>query len=54
LSPITTSFFTTWTQLDVPFGADRETVADCLAGLSDLLRISEIRQKALGDLYAHD
>ncbi len=38
-SPITTSLFTTWTQLDVPFGADRETLGDCLGGLSDLLQI---------------
>ena len=50
MSPITTSFFSTWTQLDVPFGADRETVGDCLAGLSDLLQIGEVQQKALGRL----
>jgi len=50
MSPLTTSYFSTWTQLDVPFGADRETVGDCLAGLSDLLQIGEVQQKALARL----
>ncbi len=50
MSPITSSFFTTWTQFDVRFGRDRETVADCLAGLSDILHIGETQQKALEHL----
>lgn len=47
MSPLTTSYFTTWTHLDAQFGSDRESVADCLAGVLDVFQIREIQQKAL-------
>lgn len=50
MSPITVSLFTTWTQFDVPCGSDRETIGDCFAALSGVLRIGEIREQAVDQL----
>jgi hypothetical protein len=37
ISPLTTSYFTTWAFFDVRFGPDRETIGTCLLDLADLL-----------------
>lgn len=50
MSPITDSLFTTWSQFDLPFGPDRETIGDCFEALSGVLRIGEIRKQAIEQL----
>ena len=50
MSPITGSFFATWTMFDVRFGSDLETVGDLFAGVSDLLGLGEVRDLALTHL----
>ena len=35
LSPLTTSFFTTWAFFDVRFGPDQETIGTCLLDVAD-------------------
>jgi hypothetical protein len=37
MSPLTTSYFTTWAFYDVRFGPDRETMGTCLLDVGDLL-----------------
>lgn len=37
MSPLTSSYFTTWAFFDVRFGPDHETIGTCLLELSDLL-----------------
>jgi hypothetical protein len=39
MSPLTTSFFTTWAFFDFRFGGDKETIGTCLIDLSDQLGI---------------
>jgi hypothetical protein len=40
LSPLTTTYFTTWAFFDVPFGQDRETIGTCLLDIGPDLGIS--------------
>ena len=37
MSPLTTSYFTTWAFFDVRFGPDEETIGTCLIDVADLL-----------------
>ena len=37
MSPLTTSYFTTWAFFDVRFGPDGETIGTCLLDVADLL-----------------
>lgn len=50
VSPITVSYYIGWTTLDVAFGLDNETFADCFLGVSDLLGIDPIQVEAVRNL----
>jgi hypothetical protein len=50
MSPITQSFYVTWTLFDVPFGSGQETVGDLVAGVADLLQLGAVRESALTQL----
>jgi hypothetical protein len=41
ISPLTTSYFTSWAFFDLRFGPDRETIGSCLLDVADLLKLDE-------------
>jgi len=47
ISPLTTSFFTTWAFFDLPFGPDQETIGTCLLDIADLLGMDPFMAKAI-------
>jgi hypothetical protein len=60
LSPLTTTYFTTWAFFDVPFGRDRETIGTCLLdigpdlGISpDYLEAMRLMQRSRMGIYEH-
>lgn len=52
ISPLTTSFFTTWAFYDLRFGNTNETIADCQIELNDLIWMNADQLDALKKLAA--
>lgn len=52
MSPVTASFFTTWLLCDLRFGADAETLADCVLPVAHEFPIAPDRVEALRRLAA--
>ena len=50
MSPLTTSYFTTWALFDVQFGPDQETVGTCFVDLSHDLGLDPFWAKAMRNL----
>jgi len=48
ISPLTKSFFTTWSFFDLPFGPDQETIGTCLLDIADLLKMNSFMVRAIG------
>ena len=48
MSPLTTSYFTTWAFYDVRFGPDQETMGTCLLDVGDLLGLEPGAVAAIG------
>lgn len=60
LSPLTTTYFTTWAFFDVPFGRDRETIGTCLLDIgpelgisADYLEAIRLMQRSRMGIYEH-
>lgn len=60
MSPLTTSYFTTWAFFDLRFGPDKETIGTCLLELADVpgfdeLQVEPIRnyQESRMGIYEH-
>jgi hypothetical protein len=47
LSPLTTSYFTTWAFFDLPFGVDHETMGGCMFALREALEMSPFNTEVL-------
>lgn len=50
MSPITKTYFTCWTMLDVAFGTDKETVCSCFLSLLDRLDLDTLSIEAARNL----
>lgn len=50
MSPVTVSFYTSWTLFDLVFGPDRESIADCMAALAGPLELDATSVEALTNL----
>ena len=50
VSPITTSYFSCWSLLDVTFGADKETASTCFLSLIDRLNLNPVQVEAARNL----
>lgn len=47
MSPLTTSYFTTWAFFDLRFGPDQETIGSCLLDLADVLGFGELQVESI-------
>lgn len=47
MSPLTTSYFTSWAFFDCQFGPDLETLGDCIADLAEIFEMSPFLKDAI-------